>query len=543
MNIKKPNIKFEDFDILIICLIAAGYLSILMRQELSWDFRNYHLYGAYAFLNGRIGIDIAPSGLQSYVNPLLDIPYYLMFEYLNDYPRLVSFLMGTPAGLMAFVVYKICRSVFLPKNKMRVFMVSAATLIGVTGASAGSLLGRTHNDITVALVVLIALYLMLDILTRDARQTKKLALAGVLAGAITGLKLTAGTYVLAFALLLLIFHKRFTNPVKSFLIYSAACAAGFLVTNGFWMWILWSNFQNPFFPYFNGWFKSEFAQMVNIRDTRLLPTTIQQWLFYPWFFNVSRDPADPFGFWGACEAPYFDYRFQYLYIATVGWFIFNFAPFVRSKFNDFKSEFQDWIDFDRCMILFCFCTAAYIIWMAAFSFIRYAIAIENLCGIAIIVFLFVFLFGLFRSRFIFKAIILSFIALLLSTTHYPPWGSIDYEEQLFNKEFIQFKQDDLLILLGNGQSFLVPLFAQNVETAMVGIPWYDGMNYNERSEFGKRFKEKLSTREEVWVVFNSATPMDLFNKPRRRCVRHDIDWEWMFFCKVPVDAYDWFISD
>ena len=37
-----------------------GLLALLMGQDADWDFRNYHWYNAYAFLNGRFTIDFLP---------------------------------------------------------------------------------------------------------------------------------------------------------------------------------------------------------------------------------------------------------------------------------------------------------------------------------------------------------------------------------------------------------------------------------------------------------------------------------------------------
>ncbi len=67
------------------------------RPDSYWDTRNYHIYNAYAFLNGRVGFDLAPAMMQSYFNPLLDVPYYLMAMHWP--PRLVGFVMGTMHGL------------------------------------------------------------------------------------------------------------------------------------------------------------------------------------------------------------------------------------------------------------------------------------------------------------------------------------------------------------------------------------------------------------------------------------------------------------
>src|SRR5207244_919974 len=53
-----------------------GLLALALGQDDNWDLKNYHLYNAYALLNGRLGVDLAPGQWQSYFNPTLDLVYY-----------------------------------------------------------------------------------------------------------------------------------------------------------------------------------------------------------------------------------------------------------------------------------------------------------------------------------------------------------------------------------------------------------------------------------------------------------------------------------
>src|SRR4051812_35601818 len=58
--------------------LLFGFLSLALGQDDNWDLRNYHWYNPYALLNGRLQIDMAPAQWQSYFNPLIDVPYYLL---------------------------------------------------------------------------------------------------------------------------------------------------------------------------------------------------------------------------------------------------------------------------------------------------------------------------------------------------------------------------------------------------------------------------------------------------------------------------------
>ena len=81
--------------ILLLCLLCGGLWSLWLGQDVSFDLLNYHLYLPYAFLHGRFGQDLIAAGAtHTFFNPLADIPYYLLFVHLNDWPRLTAFLQG-----------------------------------------------------------------------------------------------------------------------------------------------------------------------------------------------------------------------------------------------------------------------------------------------------------------------------------------------------------------------------------------------------------------------------------------------------------------
>ena len=93
--------------LLVVCLLGGGLISVTIGTDNDWDLRNYHLYNAYAQLHGRLFYDLAPAQLQSFLNPLLDIPFYGLFIIFNDAPRLYAFAMGLPAGLFCLVFLRI----------------------------------------------------------------------------------------------------------------------------------------------------------------------------------------------------------------------------------------------------------------------------------------------------------------------------------------------------------------------------------------------------------------------------------------------------
>lgn len=87
-----------DFLILCILFVIGAIICFIQGQDATWDFANYHYYGPWAFLNNRIGFDIMPGGIISYINPILDFPLLFFVKYLNNHPYLISFLISIPGG-------------------------------------------------------------------------------------------------------------------------------------------------------------------------------------------------------------------------------------------------------------------------------------------------------------------------------------------------------------------------------------------------------------------------------------------------------------
>jgi hypothetical protein len=52
-------------------------------QDINWDLQNYHYFVGYFLLHGRFIHDIAPTGLQSFINPTANILAYLPLAHLS----------------------------------------------------------------------------------------------------------------------------------------------------------------------------------------------------------------------------------------------------------------------------------------------------------------------------------------------------------------------------------------------------------------------------------------------------------------------------
>ena len=238
-----------------------------LGNDASWDTRNYHLYGPHAWLHGRAAIDIAPAQMQGYHNPLLDLPMYLLAR-AGAPAKLVGLWLALPAMLALWALLRL-QERFAPSPPALLARIVLA-LLALSGAAAWSTLGLAMDDAFVAAGVLGALVLLFD--TVDAAPSaRRILLAGALAGAIAGLKLSGAFYCPALALALAMLPGDARERGMRLLALAAGGLAGFALSYGWWGWQLWQQHANPFFPYFNDLFHSPDVAANSFVDLRFRP--------------------------------------------------------------------------------------------------------------------------------------------------------------------------------------------------------------------------------------------------------------------------------
>jgi hypothetical protein len=298
----------------VLLLLAACCISLGQGQDANWDLRNYHLYNTYSLLHDRFAIDLNAVGIQTYLNPLLDLPYYLLSVHLlPDMPRVVAFLAGIPFGLLIVIVLRIAR-VALPSTD-EPWLAPIATTLGVTGAMTWSEIGTTCGDIPVVVIVLAGLCILLARLPHRAaiRPTTWLRAvggAGLLLGCAAGLKLTACIYAPGALVALALTSGNARRACGSAVVFCAGWAAGLLLVDGWWLLMLYQRFDNPTFPQFNQFFASPWLPARGMEDLRFVPHSVSQALFYPFFWLQGRAGL-------VTELGFRDPRFALAYVVIV----------------------------------------------------------------------------------------------------------------------------------------------------------------------------------------------------------------------------------
>jgi hypothetical protein len=378
------------FGVFFVCWIAAAAVALALGRDTSWDLRNYHHYNAYALMEGRWEIDLAPAGAHSFLHPGLDLPFYLLTQSpLNAWPQLVSVLQAGYAGLLAFLTIALA-NLACHGSAERVTIASAlAACFGLTGAATLPEISSTYNDIQIGCLVLGSLLALLlaagaDDLQEPSRAARLRFLAGSLGGCAVGLKLTAAIFppALLLAAALAVCGGAASRAWAAALLAMGG-ALGFALTYGPWGWFLWVRFGNPFGPFFNNIFHSPLFPSTGQRDLRFLPDNLAEALYYPFIWARRSEGV-------VLEPPLADARFAIgltalLLVMLLGawrWLYRNGRP-QRAWAGDQAADRSERVAARAVRVVLAFTLASYVAWLAAFSILRYAVPIEVLLGVAV----------------------------------------------------------------------------------------------------------------------------------------------------------------
>jgi hypothetical protein len=348
--------------------LLFGLLSLGLGQDANWDLKNYHWYNPYALLHGRLDIDMAPGQWQSYFNPMIDVPYYVLNTLLPA--PVVGFLMGWVHGLNFVLLLAIGRHLLGERAGTRLLLLLA--LAGTCGAGFLSELGNTMGDNLTALLVLGALYLVLRAWDRlhawSGRTAALVLLSGLLMGLGTGLKLTNATYAAALCIALLAVPA--SLPMRLALAFTQGCAvlAGLALSAGYWWMTMWERFGNPLFPQFNDIFRSPLAQQLGVIDNHHMPRSVLEALFWPFVFAANHVRVS--------EIPIRMTVLPLLYalalVFIVFWLVERFGK--RAGHQPLSA---------RARFLFVFGLVAYVLWAKLFGIYRYLVPLELLAPLMV----------------------------------------------------------------------------------------------------------------------------------------------------------------
>lgn len=445
---RAASFRYADVSLFVACVVVACIAALRLQQDANWDLQNYHFYDPWAWLTGRIfDRDIAAAQLQTFHNPLADVPFYALVAAGVD-PRVVTSWLALPAGVAAYFFVEIAWLLFADlRTVQRVGATAAAAFIGFTGAMGVGQLGSTTDEWLVTAFTMAALWLLVRETPSSPAQRPAwaLALAGVLMGIASGLKLTAATYAVGLCAALIATRWPTRQDVRAAALYSGGVAGGLAVALGPWCYLLWKHFRNPLFPYGNEWFRSPWWDLHPVLPHRFGPHAFGEWVSLP-FRLLAPIP----GF--VSEMPYVDARLPMLYglalTAAGGYVLARRHGATVAPAASFRTTSSRWRMITAAFV------ASFIVWAALHSILRYTIPLEILSGLLI-----VGLLGyLLRPPHATVAVACA-LAALAATTVWPDWGRVKFGRTWFDVSVPPVEPNALVLLTVDApMAYVLPFF-------------------------------------------------------------------------------------
>lgn len=334
--------------VLALLMLACGVASMVMGADRGWDAQNYHVHAPWLLFESRPA-DLLAAGMQGFHNPLPDIPFAWLLWRLNDWPRLVAFLMGLPAGAVLWVAWRCARHILAEAPGAEWLALLAA--VGTAGGAVfRSQVGTTSGDVVTGGLVLAGVLALL----RPGPAGRAAFLAGVACGAAIGLKLTNAPFAPAIAAMLVV-RVGWDRPLPvALLVCALGGVVGILATGGWWAAHLAATTGNPMFPYFNDLFRAGEGIPRAGRDLQFMPASLAEALIRPLLWAVSDLPR-------VTEERMRDPRIAAGLVAALALPFLRGAPARRAA-----------------LPVAAFLLVAYAIWLPVFSIYRYIVVLEAL---------------------------------------------------------------------------------------------------------------------------------------------------------------------
>jgi hypothetical protein len=354
-TIASRDIPSVPFAIVACFMLAGAAYAYAVGDDVNWDWRNYHAYDVWATINHRHNVDVIPAGFQTYFNPLIYYPVYLLRQLTS--PLSTGLIAGAVHGLNLVAIYSLTRA--LLGSAANAACLAASCLLAAFGPMTLSEVGTSFADIVLSLPTIAAL---IYITSSDQTRPKFYILAGVLIGASVGFKLTNVVFALGLVAAVMVA----TRPLVALSCVALGGAIGGAIAGGWWSFLLWRDLGNPVFPLFNGIFPSSELSPVNILDRQFIPHGWLDGLAYPFYWLAGDNRSSEYAFRDA--------RFA---VALILFAVAIGASLIRRAALFTHRDVQFIIFF----------AVSYVTWLMLFSIQRYVVALELLCGPLIVLLL------------------------------------------------------------------------------------------------------------------------------------------------------------
>ncbi|HEY8609906.1 MAG TPA: glycosyltransferase family 87 protein [Roseomonas sp.] len=348
-------------------VLFAAY-ALWLGQDANWDLQNYHDYGPHALLTGRYRLDVGPAGIQGYFNPLPYVIPYLLRHALPPVPAALG-LVAIQA-LTVTAAWMLAGALAPPGSPRPILLRSLATLTGIASAMALSEIGTSFADLALAAPVLWGLLALLR--AWEGGDRRLFLLAGMLVGAAAGLKLTNFIFAAGLAAATILPWRGLAASLAAAWRVGLGGIAGILLTGGAWGAYLWITLGNPVFPAMNQVFQSPSAIAQSFADPRFLPAGLAEALRYP--LDIAR------GTHPTAELPFNDPRLLFALSLSV---LLLALPVLTGRLGAAPAQpGAARAGQHRVMV---FLLASCVAWLSTFGIHRYALLLDILGGMLLVV--------------------------------------------------------------------------------------------------------------------------------------------------------------
>jgi hypothetical protein len=443
---------------LVFFMLLTGLTAIRLGQDVNFDLHNYHYNNPHTLLNSKLENTIAVSGVQSYENPLRDVPAYLFMSNLS--PKEAGFAIGALQGINLWLIFEILYVAlgFLKVHRLKKLGISfLVALLTLYGSGFNSEVGTTMGDNTTSIFVLLSLLFLLYSV-REKRiflgpDTLRF-LSFLSVGVSAGLKLTNIAYLLGIFVAGYFIQTKPRFRPKKILIDIVAVASGVFLAGGLWFLKIWILFKNPIFPFYNGVFKSDYYPVENFVDTRWTNASLWNSLFEPFSYTEHQAISSEIYF----RDPRLAAMFSVLAVVM--------AYVLYRKFMLKRATNQERILTREHKALLIFILISYVAWCVQFSYYRYLIAIE-LLSLAVITLGIVLLLKKFWLAVAVVTILCTGITL---NTIQTSWGRVSWQSTNFGvtKEDFSYMGNSTVLIAGyQPYSFLIPYLPSSSEVIRI----------------------------------------------------------------------------
>ena len=269
------------------CTLAALLTTYHLGKDMAWDTLDYHFYAGFSALHDRFGQDYFAAGPQSYLNPYIFVPFYLLAS--SGLTALqVGLVLTAVQSVLLWLVYELTLAIAPPtKPATRLALALCAVTLALANPVLIGQLGSSFADVLTAELVLAAWLLL--VLAARTPSTMRVVCAALLLGCASALKLTNALHAVCAGVMVLLIPGNWRNKLRYATLFALAGVAGFAVVAAPWAIRLEHRFGNPFFPLLNGIFHSPEFTAARIIQYRFIPTSLGAALLRPFAMVTPRN--------------------------------------------------------------------------------------------------------------------------------------------------------------------------------------------------------------------------------------------------------------